>query len=148
MVNSENIYVKEVKNARTYKEGEKWYMELVFVDESRCTYIIPKVGPIISDDEYITIKDLFEETYSRRMVHHPIYPSKISDGIEILQNTYDICMVPHFNCLDNNEKLTTVTDTYFVKIEPKKSTKKKMTLKEIEKELGYEIDLVGEVDPK
>lgn len=70
MVNSENIYVKEVKNARTYKEGENWYMELVFVNESGCTYIIPKVGPIISDDEYITIKDLFEETYSRHMVHH------------------------------------------------------------------------------
>lgn len=148
MVNSENIYVKEVINARTYKEEGNWYMELVFVDESGYTYIIPKVGPIISDDEYITIKDLFEETYSRHMVHHPIYPSKISDGIGILQNTYDIFMVPHFNCLDNNGKLTTVTDTYFVKIEPKKSTKKKMTLKEIEKELGYEIDLVGEVDPK
>lgn len=73
MVNSENIYVKEVINARTYKEEGNWYMELVFVDESGCTtYIIPKVGPIISDDEYITIKDLFEETYSRRMVHHPI----------------------------------------------------------------------------
>lgn len=144
MVNSENIYVKEVINARTYKEEGNWYMELVFVDESGYTYIIPKVGPIISDDEYITIKDLFEETYSRRMVHHSTYPSKISDGIGILQNTYDICMVPHFNCLDNNGKLTTVTDTYFVKIEPKKSTKKKMTLKEIEKELGYEIDLVEE----
>lgn len=147
MVNSENIYVKEVKNARTYKEGENWYMELVFANESGCTYVIPKVGPIISDDEYITIKDLFEEfeeTYSRYMVHHPIYPSKISDGIKILQNIYDIFMVPHFNYLDNNGKLATVTDTYFVKIEPKKSTKKKMTLKEIEKELGYEIDLVEE----
>lgn len=144
MVNSENIYVKEVINARTYKEEGNWYMELVFVDESGYTYIIPKVGPIISDDECITIKDLFEETYSRRMVHHPIYPSKIPDGIGILQNTYDIYMVPHFNCLDNNGKLTTVTDTYFVKIEPKKSTKKKMTLKDIEKELGYEIDLVEE----
>ena len=144
MDNAENIYVKEVKNARTYKEEGNWYMELVFVDESGCTYIIPKVGPIISDDEYITIKDLFEETYSRCMVHHPIYPPKILDGIGILQNTYDIFMVPHFNCLDNNGKLRTVTDTYFVKIEPKKSTKKKMTLKEIEKELGYKIDLVGE----
>lgn len=147
MVNSENIYVKEVINARTYKEEGNWYMELVFVDESGYTYIIPKVGPIISDDECIIIKDLFEEfeeTYSRYRVHHPIYPSKISDGIRILQNTYDIYMVPHFNCLDNNGKLTTVTDAYFVKIEPKKSTKKKMTLKEIEKELGYEIDLVEE----
>lgn len=147
MVNGENIYVKEVKNARTYKEGGKWYMELVFVDESGYTYIIPKVGPIISDDEYITIKDLFEEfeeTYSRYRVHHPIYPSKISDGIRILQNTYDIYMVPHFNYLDNNGKLTTVTDIYFVKIAPKKSTRKKMTLKEIEKELGYEIDLMEE----
>lgn len=148
MVNSENIYVKEVINARTYKEEGNWYMELVFVDESGYTYIIPKVGPIISDDEYITIKDLFEETYSRRMVHHLIYPSKISDGMEILQNTYDIFMVPHFNYLDNNGKLRTATDTYFVKIEPKKPTKKKMTLKEIEKELGYEIDLMEEVDPK
>lgn len=144
MVNSENIYVKEVINARTYKEEGNWYMELVFVDESGYTYIIPKVGPIISDDEYITIKDLFEETYSRHMVHHQIYPSKISDGMRILQNTYDIFMVPHFNCLDNNGKLRTATDTYFVKIGPKKSTKKKMTLKEIEKELGYEIDLVEE----
>lgn len=144
MVNSENIYVKEVINARTYKEEGNWYMELVFVDESGYTYIIPKVGPIISDDEYITIKDLFEETYSRHIVHHPIYPSKISGGIGILQNTYDIFMVPHFSCLDNTGKLATVTDTYFVKIEPKKSTKKKMTLKEIEKELGYEIDLVEE----
>lgn len=148
MGNSDNIYVKEVINVRTYKEERNWYMELVFVDESGCTYIIPKVGPIISDDEYVTIKDLFEETYSRYRVHHPIYPSKISDGIRILQNTYDIFMVPHFNCLDNNGKLRTATDTYFVKIEPKKSTKKKMTLKDIEKELGYEIDLVEEVDPK
>lgn len=144
MVNSENIYVKEVINARTYKEEGNWYMELVFVDESGYTYIIPKVGPIISDDEYITIKDLFEETYSRHMVHHLIYPSKISDGMGILQNTYDIFMVPHFNCLDNNGKLRTATDTYFVKIEPKKSTKKKITLKEIEKELGYEIELMEE----
>lgn len=133
MVNSENIYVKEVINARTYKEEGNWYMELVFVDESGYTYIIPKVGPIISDDEYITIKDLFEETYSRHIVHHPIYPSKISGGIGILQNTYDIFMVPHFSCLDNNGKLRTATDTYFVKIAPKKSTRKKMTLKEIEK---------------
>lgn len=148
MVNGENIYVKDVKNARTYKEGGNWYMELVFVNESGYTYIIPKVGPIISDDEYITIKDLFEGIYSQHIVHHPIYPPKISDGIGILQNTYDIFMVPHFNCLDNTGKLVTATDTYFVKIEPKKSTKKKMTLKEIEKELGYEIDLVGEVDPK
>lgn len=148
MVNSENIYVKEVKNVRTYKEGKNWYMELVFVNESGCTYIIPKVGPIISNDECIIIKDLFEETYSRYRVHHPIYPSKIPDGIGILQNTYDIFMVPHFNCLDNNGKVATVTDTYFVKIGPKKSTKKKMTLEEIEKELGYEIDLVEEVDPK
>ena len=144
MVNGENIYVKEVKNARTYKEGGNWYMELVFVNESGYTYIIPKVGPIISDDEYITIKDLFEGIYLRHMADHPIYPPKISDGIEILQNTYDVFMVPHFNCLDNNGKLRTVTDTYFVKIEPKTSTKKKMTLKEIEKELGYEIDLIEE----
>lgn len=148
MVNSENIYVKEFINARTYKEEGNWYMELVFVDESGYTYIIPKVGPIISDDEYITIKDLFEETYSRHMAHRPIYPSKISGGIGILQNTYDIFMVPHFNHLDNTGKLVTVTDIYIVKIEPKKSTKKKMTLKDIEKELGYEIDLVEEVDPK
>lgn len=125
MGNSDNIYVKEVINVRTYKEERNWYMELVFVDESGCTYIIPKVGPIISDDEYVTIKDLFEETYSQHMFHHPIYPSKVSDGMGILQNTYDIFMVPHFNCLDNNGKLTTATDTYFVKIKPKKSTKKK-----------------------
>lgn len=144
MVNSGNIYVKEVKNVRTYKEGGNWYMELVFVNESGHTYIIPKVGPIISDDEYITIKDLFEKIYSRHMAHRPIYPSKISGGIGILQNTYDIFMVSHFNCLDNTGKLATVTDIYIVKIEPKKSTKKKMTLKEIEKELGYEIDLVEE----
>lgn len=145
MVNGTNIYVKEVKNARTYKEGGNWYMELVFVNESGHAYIIPKVGPIISDDEYITIEDfLFEEIYSRHMAHHPIYPSKVSGGIGILQNTYDIFMVPHFNYLDNTGKLATVTDIYIVKIEPKKSTKKKMTLKEIEKELGYEIDLVEE----
>lgn len=144
MVNGKNIYVKEVKNVRTYKEGGNWYMELVFVNESGHTYIIPKVGPIISDDECITIKDLFEKIYSRPMVHRPIYPSKVSGGIGILQNTYDIFMVPHFNYLDNTGKLATVTDIYIVKIEPKKSTKKKMTLKETEKELGYEIDLVEE----
>lgn len=117
----------------TYNCGDKYYMKWTIENKILRT-VIPKIGPIapVRSDP-----DIFLE---------PTQVNVYGEATELILHTpYGMYGVhpTDFHMTDGDGKEHFVKDVPLATVimEP---PKKKMTLKEIEKELGYEIDLVEE----
>lgn len=116
-----------------FEENSMWYMKWTIIQDS-CKTVIPMIGPIASSSGEIV--------YKASRFGTSFFGEYTEEFIEQHGHTYklhpkDVCITdsegtPH---LFNNMTKVTIYN---------KPPKKKMTLKEIEKELGYEIDLVEE----
>lgn len=116
-----------------FEENSMWYMKWTIIQDS-CKTVIPMIGPIASSSGKIV--------YKASRFGTSFFGEYTEEFIEQHGHTYklhpkDVCITdsegtPH---LFNNMTIVTIYN---------KPPKKKMTLKEIEKELGYEIDLVEE----
>ena len=116
-----------------FEEDSLWYMKWTILENNSIT-VIPKIGPVVSSTEEIT--------YTSSTIRTPFFERLTEEFVQQLGHTYklypaDVCVtdfdgVPHL--------CSNVTKVSICEEKPKK----KMTLKEIEKELGYEIDLVEE----
>lgn len=120
-----------------FEENSMWYMKWTIIQDN-CKTVIPMIGPIASSSGEIVYKaSRFGTSFFREYTEEFIQ----QHGHTYKLHPKDVCITdsegtPH---LCNNVTKATIYN---------KPPKKKMTLKEIEKELGYEIDLVEEVDPK
>lgn len=117
-VNKEMGRDTELKNAELYRENGEYFLDLTYVEKgygNECELKIPKV--------------------SLNFLNSDFYLKRSSDGY------FDNCSIEY--CYPNHVSLNLFQDDnkeYFYQ----KPLKKKMTIKDIEKELGYEIELINE----
>lgn len=129
-----NIFTPDAEiDVITYRHNNKYYMKWIIENKTMRT-VIPMIGPIapVCSDH-----DVFLE---------PTQVNAYGEGTEfILHTPYGMYGVRptdfHITDWDGKEHFVKDTPLATVTMEP---PKKKMTLREIEKELGYKFDLVEE----
>ena len=129
-----NIFTPDAEiDVVTYRHNNEYYMKWIIENKTQRT-VIPMIGPIapVRSDH-----DVFLE---------PTQVNMYGEETELILHTpYGIYGVHpiDFHITDRDGKEHFVKDAPLV-IATTEPPKKKMTLREIEKELGYEIDLVEE----
>lgn len=129
-----NIFTPDATiDVTTYRCGDKYYMKWTIENKTMRT-VIPMIGPIApACSDY----DVFLE---------PTQVNECGEPLELILHTP--CGI--YNVYPTDLYITDWDDRqHFVENSPlatvvRKPPKKKMTLKEIEKELGYEIELTEE----